>query len=147
LVLEGLLEVWPQVDALLVLDQVSEEECGVVTAQVREELGRLGEANPARFMLADSRERVGLFRGVSVKPNAWEAHKALLALGLMRELASAQGRITPPAADVAKLLAQHLKRPVFCTMGEAGICLAESEADIVRTTVLSAYPVTGPIDP
>src|SRR5713101_2736134 len=37
-VLKALDEVWNQIDALVVLDQVSEAECGVVTTRVRERL-------------------------------------------------------------------------------------------------------------
>ena len=48
----------------MVLDQVSEADCGVVTTRVRERLAELGEHDPDKFILADSRERIGLFRGV-----------------------------------------------------------------------------------
>src|SRR5204863_9411567 len=65
-VLASLDEVWPRVDALLVVDQVSEPECGVITTRVRKRLAEIGEANPTKFILADSRERIGLFRAVSV---------------------------------------------------------------------------------
>src|SRR5204863_3332113 len=57
-VIARLRERWPMCDAWLVLDQVSETECGVVTARVREEVARLG-AVPSPFVLADSRERIG----------------------------------------------------------------------------------------
>src|SRR5262245_9312417 len=42
-------ELWDQVDAWIVLDQVSEEGCGVVTAAVRERLAFLGEQTPDKF--------------------------------------------------------------------------------------------------
>src|SRR5262249_6867434 len=42
-ILRALAELWSQVDALLVLDQVSEADCGVVTARIRERLAELGE--------------------------------------------------------------------------------------------------------
>ena len=48
-----------RLDALLVLDQVSEEDCGVVTKRVRDHLAELGERDPGKFVLADSRERIG----------------------------------------------------------------------------------------
>jgi bifunctional ADP-heptose synthase (sugar kinase/adenylyltransferase) len=148
LVLEGLAEFWPQVDALLVLDQVSEDECGVVTARVREELARLGEADEKRFILADSRERIGAFRNVSVKPNLGECERALHAWGVWTELRS-------PGLSPVRLLgvegmvrefARRCGRPVFCTFGEFGIYLAKREAGGVRMTDVPAYPVAGPID-
>src|SRR5437868_6925429 len=67
-VIELLDEAWPQLDALLVLDQVSEADCGVVTKRVRDHLAALGEREPDKFVLADSREQIGLFRNVCVKP-------------------------------------------------------------------------------
>ena len=62
MLLDLLEEAWPQLDALIVLDQVSEADCGVVTARVRGRLADLGESDPAKLVLADSRERVGQFR-------------------------------------------------------------------------------------
>ncbi len=146
LVLEGLADTWPQVDALLVLDQVSEDECGVVTARVRELLAQLGEANPAKLILADSRERIGTFRNVSVKPNARECPNALLVWAMYRGLAGAPNPSTPPTNDVVVAFAQRIQRPVFCTMGERGIYVARQLGEGVKTTVIPAYPVTGPID-
>ena len=61
LVLRGLDELWPRVDALLVLDQVSEEDCGVITSRVREALADRASADRNKFVLADSRERIGSF--------------------------------------------------------------------------------------
>jgi len=68
-VIAALNAMWPQVDALLVLDQVSEAECGVVTSRVRHQLAELGDANPEKLILADSRERIAHFRSAWTKPN------------------------------------------------------------------------------
>src|SRR5262249_31838776 len=65
--LRALDALWPRLDALLVLDQVSEPDCGVVTANVRRHLAKLGAADPSRIVLADSRERIGLFSNVRLK--------------------------------------------------------------------------------
>jgi bifunctional ADP-heptose synthase (sugar kinase/adenylyltransferase) len=56
------------VDAWLILDQVSERDCGVVTAKVRDWCRTL-EA----FKLADSRERIREFEGLCIKPNQSES--------------------------------------------------------------------------
>ena len=66
-VLEALDDAWRGVEALVVLDQVSEADCGVITARVRQRLAELGEEWPGRLILADSRERIGLFRNVSAE--------------------------------------------------------------------------------
>ncbi len=128
---------WKRADAVLVLDQVSEAECGVVTRCVREALAQLADADPAKFVLADSRTRVELFRSVSVKPNERECRAGLLAWGV------------PPSTDseaMVKAFAVRCRWPVFCTLGEQGICVGRWEGNEVRTTFVPAYPVTGPID-
>ena len=71
-ILHALEQTWNLCDALLVLDQVSQAECGVITTRVRERLAELGSSNPEKVILADSRERIGLFRSVWLKPNETE---------------------------------------------------------------------------
>jgi bifunctional ADP-heptose synthase (sugar kinase/adenylyltransferase) len=128
---------WDKFDALLVLDQVSEAECGVITTAVREKLAELGARDPAKFVLADSREQIGLFRNVCVKPNRNE---------LVRTALSA-------SVPQLELLAAATGRVVFCTNGERGIdvCREHGRREYLTLNHLlvssvSAYPVTGPID-
>jgi bifunctional ADP-heptose synthase (sugar kinase/adenylyltransferase) len=128
-VLELVEDAWRHCDALLILDQVSLPDCGVVTAAVRERLAALGSSAPGRWVLADSRARIGLFRGVCLKPNASEC------------LAAAGGEDVEGAATT---LARRAGQPVFCTRGERGILLAGPEG---RAVEVPGYPVTGPIDP
>src|SRR5438445_9682494 len=71
-VLRALDAKWPLMNALVVLDQVSEANCGVITERVRQQLAQLGQAEPEKFLIADSRKRAGLFRFVSLKPNRKE---------------------------------------------------------------------------
>ena len=133
-----LIEIWPRLDALVVLDQVSEADCGVITNRTREQLGVLTGAAADKFVLADSRERIGLFRGVCLKPNRQETLRAA-------------GFATEDGADVleraAAQLAHRAGRWVFCTDGARGILLASPE-DGERTVRprIPAYPVAGPID-
>jgi rfaE bifunctional protein kinase chain/domain len=126
---------WHELDALIVLDQVSEPDCGVVTARVREAVAALASAYPHRFVLADSRERIGLFQGMAIKPNLAECLRAL-------GVSDAAG----PAGwnQLIRNLADKLGRPVYCTRGEHGILLAEPAADVVT---VPGFPVAGPIDP
>jgi rfaE bifunctional protein kinase chain/domain len=131
LVLQALDELWPRLDALLVLDQVSEENCGVITARVRDALGKRA-ADRNKFVLADSRERIGLFHGMSLKPNSRECLHAM------------HGKEEGDVATAARLLAARCGRAVFCTVGEMGILIA----DPVRgeEVAVPGYPVRGPID-
>jgi rfaE bifunctional protein kinase chain/domain len=129
-VLKGLEDVWQRSDALVVLDQVSERDCGVITSRVRQRLAQLGESDPGKFVLADSRERIGLFRNVHLKPNGRECRQAL---------GHSDGQ--PPDAG---LLARLANRAVFCTCGEKGILVAEPSDSEPRR--VPAYRVSGPTD-
>jgi len=143
-IIELLDEAWPQLDALLVLDQVSEAECGVVTKRVRDHLATLAESDPTKFVLADSREQIGLFRNVCIKPNEHEISKGFDVAS--RPLAWS-GTIL---LDVAYLA----RRPMFFTTGESGITIvhplnsAEKCDDLGAHAfqIAPAYPVSGPID-
>jgi rfaE bifunctional protein kinase chain/domain len=133
-VLAALEETWPQIDALLVLDQVSEADCGVVTARVRQRLADLGERDSGKIILADSRERIGLFRSVWLKPNRQECARAAPVTGDRAD------------RDSAVALAERTGRPVFCTQGERGILVVDPRPGSRRTTLVPAYSVAGPID-
>lgn len=140
-VLQALEQVWPRVDTLIVLDQVSEAECGVITTRVRERLAELGERAPAKFVLADSRERIGLFRSVALKANDLACRTAVYG----------------PAAEphvhqlAGSALARRTQRAVFSTRGAEGIMLVDPARGprpdgFFPPVWISAYPVSGPID-
>jgi rfaE bifunctional protein kinase chain/domain len=132
----SLAEVWPQVDALLVLDQVSDSDCGVISRRVRDYLAYLGESEPAKFVLADSRENIGLFRSMSLKPNELEC---------LRTTGNNSSDAETIERAVAQL-AQHAGRPVFCTCGERGMVLSDPHSDSGQLQWVPSYPVNGPID-
>jgi len=109
---------WSKFDVLLVVDQVTEPECGVVTARVRDWLGERAGADPEKFVLIDSRARIALFRNVCAKPN--------------------QSELTAIPSEIATL---------FITRGEAGIELRRREpGGGWERRMLSGYPVSGPTD-
>lgn len=120
---------WKQLDALVVVDQVSELDCGVVTGRAREALQALAADNPAKFVLADSRERIGEFHGLCIKPNAAEC----------RGLTGCED-----ASEAAQELADRNGRAVFCTVGADGMILAQPNA---ATRPIAGFPVDGPTDP
>lgn len=139
--LEELPKLWNEVDALLVLDQVSEPETGVITSLIRHKLAELGQASPRKLLLADSRAQIHHFQFCWTKPNV---HECRLAFNMEEG--------DPELAVMA--LAHQLKRPVFCTMGPQGICLADTFAVAndctgtprIETTTIPGFPVDGPID-
>jgi rfaE bifunctional protein kinase chain/domain len=130
-VLQALDSLWPQIDALLVVDQVSEEDCGVVTRRVRERLAEVGDMQPARVILADSRQRTGLFENVRLKPNERECLAAMVG--------------QQDVMDATQALARRCGRAVFCTRGERGTIVADPQG--AAPVAVAAYCVTGPIDP
>jgi bifunctional ADP-heptose synthase (sugar kinase/adenylyltransferase) len=127
-VIAALEQCWEHLDGLVVLDQVSLPDCGVITVDVRQRLAELGRATPTRPVLADSRERIGLFTCVHIKPNAREAQLAWPAETLVETIVGLQ---------------THAKRTVYCTRGEQGILVAEEGT----CAEVPGYPVTGQVDP
>ena len=112
---------------IVIVDQVSEPNCGVITDRVRLALSELARANSAAIVLADSRERIGEFRGVMLKPNFYEAKRAT---GLA-DLAAA-----------GRELRHRAHRPVIVTHGDQGMYLFELEGE----QHIPAIPVAGLID-
>lgn len=137
--LDQLSEAFPHVAGWVVLDQVNEENWGVVTNAVRERLASLARAYPDKLVLVDSRQRIGRFRCGVLKPNVSECLSAL-------------GRDAPSAAegiafarDAALALSRQTGRPVFCTVGESGMLTVgfDGPDSVVH---VPGYPVSGPID-
>lgn len=134
-VIDRLQALVPEMDAVVIADQVQERNCGVITDRVREEIGRLALSYPSKIFAADSRERIGLFRHVIIKPNRREAILAVrpdwpgeFSLELARECG-------------AELFRRN-RKPVFLTAGPHGIFLFTERG---RQHV-PAVPVEGEID-
>ncbi len=124
-VLSDLEKLLPGLDAVIVLDQVEEAECGIVTGRVRARLAELADLHPRVVFWADSRNRIGRFRNLIIKVNAGEA---------LREIFPG----TPePAGDeilrqAMKELGRRTTRPVFVTAGRRGIWISDSSQVLVR---------------
>ena len=125
----------PQVDGVVVADQVPEANCGVVTDRVRAEIGALAQRHPQVFFAADSRARIGLFQHAIVKPNAREAILAT------QTDWSGEANLELARESGAELLRRN-RKPVFLTVGAQGILLF-TEAGCEH---IPAVPVSGEID-
>ena len=134
-ILERLRTYVPQMDGVIVADQVQERNCGVVTDRVREEIARLAQKYPGIIFAADSRTRISLFREVIIKPNEREATLALHS--------DYTGEIDLGMAwESGQELFCRNGKPVFVTVGEEGILLfTEEGGEHIR-----AVPVRGDID-
>ena len=111
------------VDVLCVCDQMS---CGCITPAVREKICEMGRNGLT--VIADSRDRIGLYSNVIVKPNEIEAARAV------------DGAHT--YEETAALLSRKTGRSAIVTLGEQG-CLVCENGKVVS---VPARSVTGPID-
>jgi bifunctional ADP-heptose synthase (sugar kinase/adenylyltransferase) len=125
----------PNVDAVIVLDQVEEPECGGVTSALREVLADRAPRRPGVIFWADSRVRIREFRNVMIKPNQFEA----------------VGQENPPPGhkvdprELCEALAQlraATGAPIVATRGVEGIVVTDPEM-----TLVPGVRVEGPTDP
>lgn len=125
----------PEVHAVVVSDQVQERNFGVLTDPVRNTLSELAAKHPDKVFYADSRERIGEFVHFVIKPNRYEAAKAVQGewhgnVGLEQ------------AAEFGRTLFERQKKPVFVTVGEKGILVFCSDG----SWHIPAVSVEGEID-
>ena len=133
-ILNALENLLAEVHGVIVLDQVQERNCGVITDRVCEGIAHLAGAHPDVVFLADSRSRIGRFRNVIVKVNREEAFAASSGDSGAEEA----GRL-----DAAiRQFATRTGRPVYITLGAEGILCADG----VATDHVPGIPVPGPID-
>ncbi len=120
-------------DAVVLLDQVTEANCGVLTTRVRSAVAAALAEREHPCALADSRQRIGQFRNAMLKPNQREAFAACRGKGRL-SLAAAQNN--------AMALHRRARRPVFLTLGARGMLVANA-----GTTVrVPGIRVAGPLD-
>lgn len=134
-IIQAMYSLLPKVDGFAVSDQVQERNCGVVTDRVREALADVGRAHPEKPILADSRERIGNFRWVVVKPNRYEAARAVHP-GHEGEVD--EGLIL----ESGRRLVERTGRPAFITMGEEGAMVFRKD----RAVRVPGFRVRGEVD-
>ncbi|MCX8183534.1 MAG: PfkB family carbohydrate kinase [Crenarchaeota archaeon] len=134
-IIENVKEAVEKVDLVIIEDQMTLN--GVVTENVRSSLVQLAEKNPSRIFIADSRERIGLFRNMVLKPNRMEAVKAI------------RPSRNPIEVDMDELLQigrelqENAKRPVYITLSERGSLVVTGSS----YHHIPAAPTEPPIDP
>ena len=141
--LESLIE---QVDAVMVMDQVSEENCGVITDRVRETIAQLGKNHPAKILYADSRERIGLFKNILIKCNHYEAVGSFYPEYDLSAMAEQRQPPDDLIEEAGWKMVEKTKQSVFVTLGIRGqwVFDVDSPDQIVKN--VAAFPVEGPID-
>ncbi len=125
----------PAVDAVIIADQVTEADCGVVTAAVRHALADRAQQHPKVIFWADSRAHIRKFRQVIIKANQFEA------VGHDNPLPDEVIEIDRLREAVPQLRKQ-IGAPVCVTRGAAGMIVSDPEV-----TLIPGVKLTGPTDP
>ncbi|MDE0553187.1 MAG: PfkB family carbohydrate kinase [Candidatus Poribacteria bacterium] len=136
-VIEALKACLPLVDGIIVGDQMPHENLGVITNRVREALCKLAVAFPEKIFFADSRTRIGAYRNVIIKPNRFEAKRAVQPEWRGHEVD------IRAAKECAIALAEQTQNTVYITLGENGV-LVYCEG---KFTHIPGIPVDSEIDP
>ena len=136
-VIDALRACVPLADGVIVGDQMPIDNLGVITNRVRAELCGLALAFPDKIFFADSRMRIGAYRNVIIKPNRFEAKRAVQPEWNEQEVDIAS------AKQCAVALSKKTQNTVYITLGENGI-LVYSEG---KFTHIPGVPVDSEIDP
>lgn len=125
----------PELNALLVADQLDVN--GVITDRVREALNGLAAEHPNKVFVADSRQRIGLFRNMVLKPNWVEATAAVHPDRDPRAVDREE------LAQIGAALCQRSGRPTFVTLSQDGVLVCTEDAQR-RVPIPPVHP---PLDP
>lgn len=139
-ILRGLL---PRVHGVIIADRVPEEDCGVITERVRDELGILAQTYSEVAFVAGSCERIGLFSDVLTNPNAAEAVAAAVPGARWRGDPDPDWELDRELIESAgSELYRKNGQPVFLTLGKGGILAFHAQGP----TLAPAIPPRRPVD-
>jgi rfaE bifunctional protein kinase chain/domain len=130
---ENLRQAFQSSDGLIVLDQINEENWGVVNDDVREVLDELSRDDSSKLIYVDSRAHLTRFHCGVLKGNQIELLRA----------AESSGNDESAVQHAAAELSRRTGQPVFCTLGERGMLVVQPDS---QATHVPGCPVTGPID-
>ncbi len=134
-IVDSLDRLLPYLDAVIIADQVEEDDCGVVTVAVRESLAQRARRCQDVVFWADSRRRIRLFRNVITKPNQFEA--------VGWESPAPDDRVDPAELEAALgRMRAETGSPVCATCGADGMVVTDPEP-----TVVPGVRIEGPTDP
>ncbi len=134
-VIESVDAILPQVDALMIMDQVEERNQGSITDTVRKAICQQASNLKSKVIFwADSRRRICEYRHVMIKPNEFETlGRELWLPGETVELETLQ--------PVVEQLRAEVKAPIFVTRGSLGMSVTDPE-----WTLVPGVQVEGEID-
>lgn len=125
----------PQLDAIIAMDQVEEEGCGVVTPMIVEALADRAKRFPKVVFWADSRRRIRRFRNVIIKPNQLEA------MGVLQQTPGQEIPLDRLSEAIGQLR-REIGAPICATRGAAGMIVSDPEP-----TLVPGVRIEGPTDP
>ena len=132
-IIANLAECMPQLDALLVANQINNS---LISPHVRKAILKLAAEHPDVVVIADSRSEIGEFRGVHLKPNEIEAarvfHPDIVPSDITDEV----------IADCGRRLSERAGKPVFLTVGDRGVFVFDAD----RCDHVPAFTVAPPLD-
>ena len=132
-IIAHLAECMPQLDALLVANQINNS---LISPHVRGAILALAAEYPDVVVIADSRNEIGEFPGVMLKPNEMEAARVF-------HPDIAPSEITDQViADCGRRLSERAGKPVFLTVGDRGVFVFDAD----RCDHVPARRVEPPLD-
>ena len=134
-IIESLDVVKAEVDAVVVLDQVEQADCGVVTRALRQALSKRAGSSQKIVFWADSRRRIHDFPRLTIKPNQFEV------VGIENPLPGDEVPLDS-LLETAGRLREKNKAPVVVTRGSGGMLVSDPQ-----WTLVPGVRVEGPIDP
>ena len=137
LLLTNLRRCLPMVNAVIIADQTPTDNLGGVTDLVRDHICHLALQFPEKIFFADSRTRIGKYQNLLVKPNRFEAIRAV------QPEWSGTDLTVKEAKKIGTELQRQTNAPLFITCGENGI-LSFDGSDVQHTV---GIVVDGPVDP
>ena len=136
-VIRALRECVLQVEGIIVGDQMPHDNWGVVTDRVRSEICQLAEEFPGKVFLVDSRTRIGEYHHVTIKPNRFEAKRAV-------DPEWAGGEVDIAEAErCGQVLTERTEKPLFVTVGPKGILVFHDG----QVEHVSGIPLETEVDP
>lgn len=127
-------ELFDRVDGVIVLDQIVEENWGVVDERLRGVLNQLSKQYPEKLIYSDSRAFLSRFACGVLKGNRSE---------FLRAAATIDSGAESAVGKVLEAFAHRNRRPMFCTVGEEGMLVARANSPV---TLVPSFPVPPPVD-
>ena len=135
LIIRSIHEMFNQLDSLIVLDQVEEKNCGVVTRRVRQAVSELAATRERPIFWADSRCQIQDFTHLIIKPNEYEA------AGIEKPLPDTVVD-NDELLEAAQKLHTRNQAPVVITRGSQGMLVSNPD-----WTAVPGVHIEGAIDP